>query len=444
MTYEYEDLSAFLDHELSNLDIEGVEELLSGNFGAQVHFRNLEAISKSTQQLQIPMASFEGFAMRVFESLGTVEMDGLDFEELSAYADQVEQTPEHAFGLDLEAAANDHLQNIQTLSKAMQGLKTPEPNEAFYTRLSEKLTVLAEPISFETLSAFHDAELVDTALETQIELNPLVQEQLSTLQLLSESIQQLPTHTASTDFESRLFQALESEVMTPDLDSLSAHYDGQLVLAPDALSTEAERTLDSFKRLSQGLQALEAFEPSENFLSGIEQKILGEEVLVGFEALSAHFDQEEVLDISALDELSQSQLGEFRKLSSAIEQLPEFQAGSEFLSNLEIRLSQESQTVNKTRVFAIPALMRQRYVRMVAGFALFGFLALATKNIIVSGDSQVLPAVVAVSIDGEEVMVPTTHIVQDVEFSAAEALFSEVDESLENFDENDYTELIGG
>jgi len=243
------ELSSFLDQETPSGAHQETQNLLGASFGAQVHYRNLESISRACQQHGAEIGSHGNFLGRLMGALDSVEQldENEDFECLSAWLDGAESLDAQAVAES--AIAQTHLQNIQHLSQALQALPQPQAPAHFVAELMAQL----EPSANQ--------------------------------QILSRALQALPTPQASSDFAAQVMARIENEA-TPDalsraLQALPSpqapeHFAAQVMAQIEALT--AHETVSDFETLS-------AYQDGE--LQDADQRHLNTQALKPIQALSA-------------------------------------------------------------------------------------------------------------------------------------------------------------
>lgn len=536
-----EKLSSFLDQEAPSTDFTETEHLLKDSFGAQLHYRNLESVSRACQQTGVPIQEHDDFLSLLMARVDGLEQDSdvedpeclsawldgqydidsedlarsetasavvrnmrslsqalqalpqpeasLNFPEqvleriecsiypdlssLSAFYDQ-QPLAEGEVPLDAEllsVTAQEHLSNYETLSHALAHLSVPQPVD-FAQRVLAALPEPAFSADFEFCSAYFDEE-ANAALDSVPEFSV----ELSNIQKLSTSLQALPEHLASENFLASVMQRVDELV---DFELVSAVFDGEL--KRDV--SEASSSLHDLSILSHAIQNLPLFKATEGFADSVMQAIDGP---FNFEMLSAAFDGEEKMELYGVD----SRQKDLQVLSRALKNLPQFEAPVDFvqgvlaavddqpefeglsahfdgaLSGSEeqkmsvlaeshpemkqihalsraiqalpqpqpsgdfvARVMLATEQTHKVRLFALPSLLQTRWGQLVAGFAIFGVLALITQSLLTGTE--------------EVASVPGNVIVQ-VQYQAEDMLFEDVlEDSLENVAENDYNLLIGG
>lgn len=220
----FDDLSAYLDQELPEPQIEEVQNCLGEHFPALVDVRNMESLSRACKNLATPTMDFESGIFARLDALGWEQEDpSEDFENLSAFSDS-EWAPETP---DFSETAQTHLHNFTVLSQAIQALPTPTDfSSDFVTRV---------------MSALPDSS------------EPEIQSESPHFDVLSRALQALPVPEASE----RFLSALEAR-----LDQV------------DAVSAQNEKVL------GHALQALPVPEASESFFTALEARLDQADILV--------------------------------------------------------------------------------------------------------------------------------------------------------------------
>jgi len=427
----FDDLSAYLDQELTDTDAIHVQQGLGESLPALVEVRNMESLTRACQNLsQTPSPSrFEDSLFARLDALGWEQEDPADdFENLSAYSDG-EEIPEEAPSSE---TAQTHLHNLNVLAQAIQTLPTPEINSAdFAERL---MAFLPEPIelTLSDLSAVYDQQ----ELEPDV-LSEVACATLKNFSVLTRSLQALPVPAASAEF----YTQLESLLDTCDelsFETLSAGFDEHEVLSVEmAKHPLARQHSHNFSVLSQALQALPTPVASESFAQGLLARLDSIEIAPEFELVSACFDQDLELSAQQLgDAQVQTELQNIQALSQALKALPLTEASPAFLQRLSAQLDAvDSQ--QKKQIFALPRLLQGRYARMVAGIAFFGLLVSFSQQML---DNQMAPSQEAGTTAD---VVPTDHVI-DLENQAENDLFVDLQDSFDNTTDEDYNNLIEG
>ncbi|MGE3726920.1 MAG: hypothetical protein AB7I41_15275 [Candidatus Sericytochromatia bacterium] len=427
----FDDLSAYLDQELTDIHAIHVQQGLGESLPALVEVRNMESLTRACQNLsQTPSPSrFEDSLFARLDALGWEQEDPADdFENLSAYSDG-EDIPEEAPSSE---TAQTHLHNLKVLAQAIQTLPTPEINS---TDFAERLMAfLPEPIelTLSDLSAVYDQQ----ELEPDV-LSEVACATLKNFSVLTRSLQALPVPAASAEF----YTQLESLLDTCDelsFETLSAGFDEHEVLSVEmARHPLARQHSHNFSVLSQALQALPTPDASESFAQGLLARLDSIEIAPEFELVSACFDQDLELSAQQLgDAQVQTELQNIQALSQALKALPLTEASPAFLQRLSAQLDAvDSQ--QKKQIFALPRLLQGRYARMVAGIAFFGLLVSFSQQML---DNQMAPSQEAGTTAD---VVPTDHVI-DLENQAENDLFVDLQDSFDNTTDEDYNNLIEG
>lgn len=376
----YDELSAYLDQELPEPQLSEVQECLGEYFSALLDVRNMEILSRACKNLSqtAPTADFES-ALRVrLDKLGWMQDDPAeDFETLSAWSDGVFEPST----LQMTPVSEIHLSNIRLLSKALQQL----------------------PLPGEIPAGFPSRVMAALSLQQEAEAAP-------GQDWLYQALQALPIPEAPEDFLLRL------EARLDQVDTVERHNQAVLVQALQGLP-QPSASADFMERLLQRIESLEQ-EPD-------------------FAMLSAYADQALALSaaVCAQSEV-QTQLHNIRVLAAAVNALPVPEASPDFLVRLEARLSQQADSVRKYKIFALPMTLRTRFLRMVAGIAIFGLLVSFSQHML---DTQMSsPQEV-----GTAAVIPTDRVIY-VENQPEDALFTELDVSLDEVSDENYNQFIGG
>lgn len=314
-------LSSRLDHEI---DEQFGEALVQDNFTAQVHYRNLESVSRATQQAGIPAAKpADDFLSRIMGAIDGLEQQdpAEDFEVLSAHYDGEWELESET----LSTQACDTQAWMQTLGQAMRQLPVPAPSADFVTAVMHSLEQVVSP-GFETVSALYDQEFSfsEARCLQGTELPATAQTYFQNCQTLSSALKALPTPACSQDFAQRVLAALPAEA--PDFESLSAYYDQEVNLK----LTQPSALLQNFVQLSASLAALPVMQAPAGFLEQVMQAVdeldlAASQPEVDFETLSAAFDGE-----AELDSVFEPQLQPLDRLSAALAALPQPEAPADF------------------------------------------------------------------------------------------------------------------
>lgn len=406
--------SSFLDQEAS----EPSSQLLETRFGAQVHHRNLENLSRACQQQGVPLGQHPGFLDRLMGALDGVEQiaETEDFECLSAWHDGEHPIQDEA-ALEM-APAQTLLNNIRTLGQALQALPQPEAPTDFAER------VLA------ALPADHRHE---------------------NQRRLGLALQALPQMQAPEGFAEKVMQAIAAPAEINSL-RLSAALQAALPQreAPAGFAQRVMQQIDNLtqnthsqnqQRLSLALQALPQMQAPAGFaqrvmqtLEALDQPMSAE----SHEALSAYLDGE--LSEGDSRQMHQAvqhepalarQFRQHQQLSAALQALPNPEAPSDFVA----RVMLATEKAAKPRLFALPWLMHSRAGQMVAGFGLFGLLVMLSQTLI-NGPQGTTGMATG----------PQAQIIQ-VEHQPEDLLFTDMidmDNVLEHVAEEDYNLWIGG
>lgn len=312
-----ETLSSHLDNEIETAS---AEALMQDNFAAQLHYRNLESVSRATQQSGTSVPAMPDFLSRVMGSIEDIEQEDPadDFEVLSAWSDgEWDFTPEE---ITVQAEVTRH--QIQTLGTALRALPVPAASDDFATRVMQAVAQTESP-ELETLSALYDSEthFAEVRCLLDAELPAASQTQVQNFRTLSSALHRLNTPTASADFAERLLAALPAS--TPDFENLSAHHD----LEANLELTTAEPLLESFTVLSSAMQALPAMTAPADFMARVMQAVDAAE----FETVSAHFDAESLSEADEPFTATQTrQLQQVQALSAGLAALPVVTAPVDF------------------------------------------------------------------------------------------------------------------
>ncbi len=435
----FDDLSAYLDQELTDADAIHVQQGLGESLPALVEVRNMESLTRACQNLSQTSSpsSFEDSLFARLDALGWEQEDPAeDFENLSAYSDG-EDIPEDVFDSPPSSEiALTHVHNLKVLAQAIQTLPTPEMNVAdFAERL---MAFLPEPVelNLSDLSAVYDQQELEPEMLSEVACATL-----KNFSVLTRSLQALPVPAASADF----YTQLESLLDTCDelsFETLSAGFDEQEVLSVEMVKHPlARQHSHNFSVLSQALQALSTPAASESFAQGLMARLDSIEIAPEFELVSAHFDQDLELSAQQLGDAEvQTELQNLQVLSQALKALPLTEASPAFMQQLSAQLDAvDSQ--QKKQIFALPRLLQGRYARMVAGIAFFGLLVSFSQQML---DNQNAPS----GVNGTAVVdntknVPTDHVI-DLENQAEDELFVDLQDSFENTTDDDYNNLIEG
>lgn len=412
------DLSSFLDQEVGAA--EETRQLLNANFGAQLHYRNIENISRACQQQGAPIGTHPGFLERLMGALDDVAQidETEDFECLSAWTDG--EHPIHDESGLTAMPAQHMLHNLQALKQALNALPLATPSADFTERVM--------------------AALPDDASTRENQRR------------LSAALQALPNFDASADFAQRVMTQLESTFMASDhaaqnTQSLSNALQAlPQVSAPAGFAEQVMQRLEQVTSesnahsLSAALQALSTVQAPAGFTEQVMQRItaLAQPILSEqLESISANLDgelsasesrhiQQELQAKPALAQANQ----QHQQLSTALKALPQPQVPADFVARVMLATEQAA----KPKLFALPWLVRSRAGQMVAGFGLFGLLVMFSQTLIngTQGTSGIATG--------------SYHIIQ-VEHQPEDLLFTDLidmDNVLENVAQEDYNLWIGG
>lgn len=431
----FDELSAYLDQELTDIHAIQVQQSLGESLPALVEVRNMESLTRACQNLsQTPTSThFEDSLFARLDALGWEQEDpSEDFENLSAYSDGEDVLE----SLPSSEIAQTHLHNLQVLAHAIQALPLPD---VAATDFAERLmAVLPEPteLNLEALSAVYDQETLEPDMLS--EANGLI---LKNLAILTCSLQALPVPVPSEGFLTQL-EALLDTCDELSLEDLSAVYDqAEAQSAAPVQHPVAREYQHNFSVLSQALQALPTPVASDDFANRLMARLDAIEILPEFEGVSAHFDQAFELSPEHLsDQTVQTELQNIQVLSQALKALPLTEASPAFLQRLSARLDAVD-AQQKKQIFALPRLLQGRYARMVAGIAFFGLLVSFSQQLL---DNQMAPSGSG-TIAGkpESAVVPTDHVI-DIENQAENELFVDLQDSFENSTDENYNNLIEG
>ena len=320
-----EALSSHLDHENlpDSADTQDAASLIHESFSAQLHYRNLESVSRATQQAGAPVLPAPDFLSRIMGAIDGLEQEDPcdDFEVLSAWSDgewELETVTETA-----EATR----QTIRTLSSALAKLPTPAAPQGFADRVMAAVEQTRQPQP-ETLSALYDAEtrFAEVRVLQTADLPAAAQTRLQNFKILSGALRRLTPPQAPSDFARRVMAALPQPSVT--LESLSAHYD----LEANLELPESPTLLQNFSVLSRALQALPQPEAPTGFAAGIMQRIESAE----FEAVSSLHDGE--AESGELSELQQVRLTQLTALSAGFAALPQVTAPADFAARVAMAI----------------------------------------------------------------------------------------------------------
>lgn len=412
------DISSFLDQEAPAG--EDTRQLLETSFGAQVHYRNVENISRACQQQGVPVGQHAGFLDRLMGALDGIEQiaETEDFECLSAWHDGMHPI-EDEVALE-QAPAQTCLQNIRSLGQAMQAL--PQ---------------MQAPTDF-----------VDTVMAT------LPQDQHpENERRLSAALQALPQMQAPEGFAERVMQAIAQQESLAETNTQRLAAALQALPQPEALEGFAQQVMQridslaqdtqsqNHQRLASALQALPQIQAPADFAARVMQQIDTLQQPVSAETkenLSAYLDGElsehesrQTLETLQANPVLSQQYRQHQQLSAALQALPRPEAASDFVAKVMLATEQAA----KPKLFALPWLMRSRAGQMVAGFGLFGLLVMLSQTLINSTQG---PTEVATG--------PQVQIIQ-VEHQPEDLLFTDMidmDNVLEHVAEEDYNLWIGG
>lgn len=294
-------LSSYLDHETEkNTDI---ESQLTQSFSAQVHFRNLEALSRASQQQQPTHTGSADFLSRLMFAVEDLEQEDptADLECVSAWYDQ-------EFELDraeVMTQSAEWVQNLSSLTQAIRALPQAEATTDFSAKVMQAIAVTLEP-SYETLSASFDKanQFQDVREFSAADRKPSTQTHLRNLKNMSRAIQRLNVPAASAGFAEQVRQALPQRAQ--DLSDLSAWYDQEanFETKPDTPWQE------QFKQLSQLFTQAKTYEGSPDFIAGLNQRL------------------------DDIDQVSIQWNENMVNLTQALQALPSPQAPANFVSNL--------------------------------------------------------------------------------------------------------------
>ncbi len=527
-----ETLSSHLDHET---ETPNAEALMQDNFAAQLHYRNLETVSRATQQAGASIPAMPDFLSRVMGSIEDIEQEDPteDFEVLSAWSDgEWDFAPDE---ITLQAEMTRH--QIQTLGSALRALPAQTAPADFMSRVMNAVAQTETP-ELETLSALYDAEntFSDVRYLSDAELSADSQQTVQSFRTLSSALKRLSTPAASADFTQRVLAALPEAVLNFDnlsahhdcednfevesaqpllssfsvlsaamqalpspqdpadfaarvmqavdaaeFETVSAHFDAEAEFSAEELSAVQTRQLQQVQTLSAGLAALPVIQAPADFAQRVVSAIEAD-----FAQVSAHFDKEETLTLSEVQQaqlsqlealsqgiaalpaitapagfaeavmqridalpsfedlseaydgeskldLNQEQLQPLRALSRAMAALPVHQAPADFVAKVMLATEQKPQ---KARLFALPNLFQTRLGQVAAGFAMFGMLVMA---------NQILNRTEAPGITAAVPVVQVENAPEDMLFSNPEvSTVMDNTMELENSTENDYNSWIGG
>lgn len=302
-------LSSHLDHEAENGA--AAEGLIHGNFSAQLHFRNLESVSRATKQTGTPAPAADDFLSRIMGAIDGLEQENPadDFEVLSAWTDGEWDLETDEITVGAEVARHQ----IQLLGQAMRALPVPAASGDFVTRVMAAVSQAEAPTT-ETLSALYDAEtsFAEVRHLSGTELPAPAQTQLQNFATLSSALRRLPLEVPE-NFAFRVMEALPQPAT--DFDSLSAYHDLE---ANQALVSTPTRLKD-FESLSAGFAALPEITAPADFAARVMQAVDAAD----FESASAAFDGEAEAFESPRTKL-------FAALSAGFAALPEIQAPHDF------------------------------------------------------------------------------------------------------------------
>lgn len=318
-----QDLSSYLDQE-TGAEAE-FQQFLTENFSAQVHYRNLESVSRACQQHGAPIQEHDDFLSRLMGKIDTVEQESEyeDPECLSAWLDGQQEL--ESAQIEASEYARTRVQNMRGLSAALQALPQPQAPEYFVTQVMEAVDHHQSP-SLETLSAFYDHETQFQAvhlLDSET-LNESQQTHLQNFASLSQALAHLNVPQAKPEFSAQVMAALlpQEGTETEDFESLSALLDGET-----NFETPSHPNWQNLQRLSQALQTLPNPEAPAGFAAQVMQAIDG---VVDFAKLSASFDGEN--DSEPLE--TEARWQDLNALSKALQNLPQPQAPADFAAQV--------------------------------------------------------------------------------------------------------------
>ncbi|MBF2055216.1 MAG: hypothetical protein IGS03_17335 [Candidatus Sericytochromatia bacterium] len=412
------DISSFLDQEAPAG--ENTRQLLESSFGAQVHYRNIENISRACQQQGVPVGQHPGFLDRLMGALDGLEQlaETEDFECLSAWHDGMHPIEDET-ALE-QGAAQTCLQNIRSLAQAMQALPQMQAQADFADivmaalpqdhrdenerRLGQALQALPQ---IQAPEGF--AQQVTQAIAQQESLAE------TNAQRLTAALQALPQPEVPAGFAQQVMQRIEA--LTQDTHSQNQQ---RLDLALQALP-QIQAPADFAARVMQQIDTLQqpiSAEDTENISACLD----GE--------LSEHESRQTLKALQANPALSR-QHRQHQQLSAALQALPRPEATPGFVAKVMLATEQAA----RPKLFALPWLMRSRAGQMVAGFGLFGLLVMLSQTLVTGTQG---PTEVATG--------PQVQIIQ-VEHQPEDLLFTDMidmDNVLEHVAEEDYNLWIGG
>lgn len=316
-------LSSRLDHEFAPEVAEdaAANELMTGSFNAQLHSRNLEAVSRATQQAGSPIPPAGDFLSRLMGAIDGLEQEdpAEDFEVLSAWSDG-------EWELDtVTELAETTRSNIRSLGAAMAKLPVPAAPIGFADRVMAAIGATEAPESA-TLSALYDSEFSfsDVRCLQQAQLPPAAQIQLGNFSTLSGALRRLSTPEISSGFAERVMAALPALDASVDTDDsfeiLSASYD----LDADSALPESPALLQAFAALSAAMQAL----PTPQAPAGFADRVMQAIAAVDTQAVGALHDGE--AELSELNQTQEHTLRQLETLSAGFAALPQVTAPAGF------------------------------------------------------------------------------------------------------------------
>lgn len=310
-------LSSHLDHEFA--EDAAANELIHGSFNAQLHYRNLEAVSRATQQAGSPIPPAGDFLSRLMGAIDGLEQEdpAEDFEVLSAWSDG-------EWELDtVTELAETTRSNIRSLGAAMAKLPVPAAPTGFADRVMGAISATESP-ELETLSALYDSESAFAAVRClqQAPLSPAAQAQIANFSTLSGALRRLPTPELSAGFADRVMAALPAIEHSAGkrFETLSAYHD----LEANSALPESPALLQAFDALSKAMRAL----PTPDAPAGFAVRVIEAIAAADTEAVGALHDGE-----AELSELNQSQehtLRQLETLSAGFAALPQATAPAGF------------------------------------------------------------------------------------------------------------------
>ncbi len=319
-----EALSSYLDHEFDSENSGEIESQLNRSFSAQVHFRNLEALSRASQQKETAKSGNDDFLNRLMFAVEDLEQEdpNADFECVSAWYDQ-------EFDLDsseVMSQSADWVQNLSSLSQAMQALPQPEAAIDFSDKVMRAIDATLTPDN-ETLSAYFDGGSQFQAVRefSGAKHNAATQTHLNNLSHLSHAIHRLPTPAAASNFAEQVFKALPTQAQ--DLSDLSAWYDQETNFE----NSPKSGWLQNFALVSQAIQGLPAYEPSADFVATVMTQI---------DRIDTLENQSAIYDGEAEGQANVHWQAQFTQLSQAFQQATVYQASPDFINKLSQRLDE--------------------------------------------------------------------------------------------------------